>query len=171
MSVLLYGVGEAAAGPVVGTGLDDRPLRGVADGALMAIDAVTSADMSPSIASRSAASAPNPGATAWGASMKPVQKRTGLTSALSHDSQEVVPGGLAAAQLASSTLLPAPADPTTTVRCLPAPAASRSCSAGLMTSVAGNAVGRNFASANRRLCEASCLVASPCTTPPFRNSC
>ncbi len=37
MSVLLYGVGEAAAGPVVGTGLDDRPLRGVADGALMAI--------------------------------------------------------------------------------------------------------------------------------------
>ena len=93
--------------------------------ASFAIDAVTSADMTPSIASRSAASAPNHGATIRGASMKPVQKRTGSASASSHDSQDVTPGGLAAAQLDSSTLLPAPADPTTTVRRLPAPAVSR----------------------------------------------
>ena len=44
--------------------------------------------------------------------------------------------------------------PTTTVRRLPAPAVSRSCNADLMTSVPGSAVGRNFASANRRQCEA-----------------
>ena len=81
--------------------------------------------------------------------MNPVQKRTGLASALSQDSHEVTPGGLAAAQLDSSTDLPAPADPTTMVSCLPVPATSRSCSTGLVTSVAGNMVGRNFARANR----------------------
>ena len=37
MSLLLYGVGEADAGVVVGTGLGDRPLRGIAAGPLMAI--------------------------------------------------------------------------------------------------------------------------------------
>ena len=37
MSLLLYGVAEAGAGMVVGTGLGDRPLRGIADGPLMAI--------------------------------------------------------------------------------------------------------------------------------------
>src|SRR6516162_11774231 len=84
--------------------------------ASFAIDAVTSADTVPSMASRSAASMPNSGAITRGASINPVQKRTGLTSALSQDSQEVTPGGRAAAQLDSSTLLPAPADPTTTVR-------------------------------------------------------
>ena len=86
---------------------------------------------------------------ARGASMNPAQNRTGLASALSQDSQDVVPAGRAAAQLDSSTLLPAPADPTTTVSRWPAPAVSRSCSAGLATSVAGSVVGRNFASANR----------------------
>ena len=49
--------------------------------ASLAIEAVTSADMTPSIASRSAASAPNPGSTTRGASMNPVQKRTGSASA------------------------------------------------------------------------------------------
>src|SRR4029077_1507995 len=86
------------------------------DGSLaasFAIDAVTSADMTPSIVSRSAASVPNPGATPWGARMKPVQKRTGSASASSHDNQAVVSAGRVAAQLDSSTLLPAPADPTT----------------------------------------------------------
>src|SRR5499427_4986307 len=117
--------------------------------ASLAIDAVTSADMAPSIASKSAASAPNPGATARAASMKAVQKRTGSASALSQDSQEVTPGGRAAAQLDSSTLLPAPADPTTTVRRWLAPAVSWSCNTGLVTSVAGNVVGRNLVRANR----------------------
>jgi hypothetical protein len=83
--------------------------------ASFAIDAVTSADMAPSIASRSPASAPNPGSMARPASMNPVQKRTGLASASSQDSQDVTAPVRAAAQLDSSTLLPAPADPTTTV--------------------------------------------------------
>jgi Gas vesicle synthesis protein GvpL/GvpF len=37
VSLFLYGVVEADAGLVVGTGLDDRPLRAVADGPLVAI--------------------------------------------------------------------------------------------------------------------------------------
>ena len=83
--------------------------------ASLATDAVTSADIFLSIVSRSAASAPNHGSMARGASMKPAQNRTGSASARSQDNQEVTPGGRAAAQSASSTLLPAPADPTTTV--------------------------------------------------------
>ena len=79
------------------------------------VDAVVSADIIQSIASRSAASAPNPGLMARGASMKPAQNRTGSASALSQDNQDVTPGGRAAAQSESSTLLPAPADPTTVV--------------------------------------------------------
>ncbi len=66
--------------------------------ASVAIDAVTSADITLSMASRSAASAPNHGAIARGASMNPIPKRSGLTSALSQDSQEVTPGDRAAAQ-------------------------------------------------------------------------
>src|SRR4249920_3669662 len=100
--------------------------------ASLAIDAVTSADTVPSSASTR------------GASMKPAQNRTGSASALSHDNQETAPAGLAAAQLDSSTLLPAPAGPTTTVRRWPAPAVSRSCSTDLVTSVVGSVVGRNF---------------------------
>ena len=117
--------------------------------ASLASDAVTSADIRRSIASRPAASAPNPGSIARGASMNPAQNRTGSASARSHDNQDVMPGGRAAAQSASSTVLPAPADPTTTVSRRPDPAASRSCSTDLVISVAGNAGGRNFASANR----------------------
>ena len=83
--------------------------------ASLATDAMTSADILRSIVSRSAASAPNHFSMARGASMKPAQNRTGLASARSQDTQAVVPGGRAAAQSASSTLLPAPADPTTTV--------------------------------------------------------
>ena len=115
--------------------------------ASFASDAVTSADMALSRASTSAASAPNPGASAWSASMKPDQKRTGSVSALSQDSQEVTPGRLVAAQFDSSTLLPDPAEPTTTVRRLPAPEVSWSCSRDLVTSVLGSVVGRNFVSA------------------------
>jgi Gas vesicle synthesis protein GvpL/GvpF len=37
VSVFLYGVVEADAGAVVGTGIDDQPLRAVADGPLVAI--------------------------------------------------------------------------------------------------------------------------------------
>ncbi len=37
MSVFVYGIVEADGTTVVGTGLDDRPLRGVADGPLIAI--------------------------------------------------------------------------------------------------------------------------------------
>src|SRR5271166_3264402 len=114
------------------------------------------------MASRSAASAPNSGATDCKASLNPLQKRTGFWSARSHDSQHVVPGGRAATQLDNSRLLPAPAEPTTTVRRLPAPAVSRSCSAGLATSVAGSAMGRNFAKAKRMLGENVC---SADTTP------
>src|SRR5215467_6124897 len=106
--------------------------------ASLAIDAVTSADMTPSMASRSAASAPNPGSMARGASMNPVQNRTGLASPRSQDSQAVAPGGRVAAQLDSRTLLPEPADPTTTVSRRAAPAVSRSCSAGRSTSVPGS---------------------------------
>jgi NADPH:quinone reductase-like Zn-dependent oxidoreductase len=91
--------------------------------------------------------------------------RTGLASALSQDSQDVTPGGRAAVQLDSSTLLPAPADPTTTVSRCPAPEFSRSCSTGLVTSVAGNVVGRNFASANRAPREAPCSAAASSATP------
>ena len=83
--------------------------------ASLATDALTSADIVLSIASRSAASAPNPGSIARGASMKPAQNRTGSASARSQDNQDVTPGGRPAAQPASSTVLPAPADPTTTV--------------------------------------------------------
>src|SRR5262249_48604272 len=77
--------------------------------ASLATDAVTSADIVLSIASRSAASAPKPDSMARGASMNAVQNRTASASALSHDNQDVMPGGRAAAQSASSTLLPAPA--------------------------------------------------------------
>jgi hypothetical protein len=134
--------------------------------ASFAIEAVTSADTAPSIASSSAASAPNPGATARGASMNPAQNRAGSASASSHDSHAVAAGCRAAAQLDKSTLLPAPADPTTTVRRLPAPAVSRPCSAGLASSVAGSVVGRNFASANRRLCGAPRPAAERSATTP-----
>ena len=133
--------------------------------ASLAIEAVTSADMVLSIASRSAASAPNHGAIIRGASMNPAQNRTGLASARSQDSHEVMLGGRAAAQLESSTLLPAPADPTTTVSRCPAPAFSRSCSTGLATSVSGRVVGRNFASANRAPREAPCSAVAPSATP------
>ena len=84
--------------------------------------------------------------------MNPVQKRTGSASASSHDSQDVTPPSRVAAQLDKSTLLPAPADPTTTVRRWLAPASSRPSSVGLVSSVVGSVVGRNFASANRALC-------------------
>ena len=92
--------------------------------------------------------------TARGAWMKPVQNRTASASAPSHDSQKVTPRGRVAAQLDSSTLLPVPADPTTTVRRWPAPAVSRSCSIDRVTSVAGSVGGRNFVSANRTPCDA-----------------
>src|SRR6516162_7148135 len=115
----------------------------------LAIEAVTSADITPSIASNSPASTPKPGCAARGASMSPAQNRTGSASARSQASQNVLPGGRAAAQSASSTLLPAPADPTTTVSRLPAPAASRPSSTGRRTSVDGKPGGRNFITANR----------------------
>ena len=57
--------------------------------ASLAIEAMTSADMCPLMASRSAASAPNPGVTTLIVSMKPAQKRTGSASAWSQDSQGV----------------------------------------------------------------------------------
>jgi hypothetical protein len=101
--------------------------------------------------------------------MKPAQNRTGSASALSHDNQEVTPGGRAAAQLDSSTLLPAPAGPTTTVRRWPAPAVSRSCSPDLATSKDGSAAGRNFASANRGTGEEACSAIAPVATTPPRS--
>ena len=84
--------------------------------------------------------------------MNPAQKRTGSASASSHESQDVTPPSRVSAQLDNSTLLPAPADPTTTVRRWLAPASSRPSSADLVSSVAGSVVGRNFVSANRALC-------------------
>jgi hypothetical protein len=77
--------------------------------------------------------------------------------------------GLPTGTLRRASGMPAPADPTTTVRRLAAPAVSRSCIADLVTSVPGNAVGRNFASANRKLCEASFPVAAAGTMPPPRS--
>jgi hypothetical protein len=97
--------------------------------------------------------------------MKAAQNRTGLTSAASHDSQDVTPGARAAAQLDSSTLLPTPADPTTTVSRRPAPAPSRSPSADLVTKVVGNVAGRNLASANRAPHKAPCPTAVLSATP------
>src|SRR5439155_24454187 len=111
--------------------------------ASLATDAVTSGDILRSIASRSAASAPNPSSMPRGASMNPPQNRTGSASASSQDNQEVMPGGRAAAQSASSTVLPAPADPITTVSRWSAPDASRPCSSGLLISVAGSGGGRS----------------------------
>ena len=134
--------------------------------ASFAIEAVTSADITPSIASSSAASAPNPGAVARGASINPAQKRTGSASASSQDSQDVTPACRLAAQLDKSTLLPAPADPTTTVSRLPAPSSSRPSSADLVSSVAGSVVGRNFASANRKLRAVPRIVVPCCSTTP-----
>src|SRR5690348_2385232 len=84
--------------------------------------------------------------------MNPVQKRTGSESASSHESQDVTPPCRVAAQLDKSTLLPAPADPTTTVRRWLAPASSCPSSVGLVSSVVGSVVGRNFAIANRASC-------------------
>ena len=81
--------------------------------------------------------------------MNPVQNRTGSASASSHESQDVAPRSRVAAQLDKSTLLPAPADPTTTVRRWLAPASSRPSNVGLVSSVVGSVVGRNFVSANR----------------------
>lgn len=86
--------------------------------------------------------------------MNPVQKRTGSASASSHESQDVAPRSRVAAQLDKSTLLPAPADPTTTVRRWLAPASSRPSNAGLVSNVVGSVVGRNFVSANRAVCGA-----------------
>jgi hypothetical protein len=57
--------------------------------ASLATEAMTSADMCPLMASRSAGSAPNPGVTTLIASMKLAQKRTGSASARSQDSQGV----------------------------------------------------------------------------------
>src|SRR5215831_2704379 len=114
------------------------------------MDAVTSASRA-FRASNPAASAPNPGTPTWIASMNPAQNRTGSASALSQDSHDVTPGDLASAQFDSNTLLPAPADPTTTVSRRSAPAISRSTNADRVTNVVGNVVGRNFARANRRL--------------------
>jgi hypothetical protein len=117
--------------------------------ASLAIEAITSADITPSIAKSSAASVPNPPATARGASMNPAQNRTGSASAPSHDSHAVDPAGRPAAQSASSTLLPAPADPTTTVSRLPAPPDNRPAKPPRATHVDGSPAGRNFATANR----------------------
>ena len=136
--------------------------------ASLAIDAVTSADTTPSIASRSAASAPNQGSRTRAASMNPAQNRTGSASAASHDSQNVSPAGRAAAQADSNTLLPAPADPATRVSRWPAPAVSRSCRADLVTSVLGSGTGRNFATANRAPSEVLRSIVAACAAgrPP-----
>jgi hypothetical protein len=125
-----------------------------------AIDAMASADIAPSITSSSPASAPNHGTAIRRASMKPAQKRVGSASASSQDSHDVTAGPRAAAQLDRSALLPAPADPTTTVSRSSAPAVSRSSSAGRAISVAGRVIGRNFAAANRALRRASCPFVS-----------
>jgi hypothetical protein len=94
--------------------------------------------------------------------MNPVQKRTGSASASSQESQDVAPASRVATQLDSSTLLPAPAEPTTTVSRLAAPVSSRPCSAGLVSSVVGSVVGRNFVSANRMSWEAPRRAAGRC---------
>jgi hypothetical protein len=133
-----------------------------------AIDAMTSASLTASPRSRPTPSAPNPGATGWKASMKPVQKRTGSASAGSHDSHAVVPGARAAAQLDSRTLFPVPAVPVTMVRRWPAPAVSRSCSADLMTNVTGNTCGRNFVDANRMPGVTPSCMTGPSPAPPIQ---
>ena len=96
--------------------------------------------------------------------MNPAQNRTGSASAPSHDSHAVSPAGRPAAQSASTTLLPAPADPTTTVSRCPAPPDNRPASTPRDTSVDGNTAGRNFITANR----AVSVVLPPGTTdtPP-----
>src|SRR6478672_1773641 len=101
--------------------------------------------------------------------MNPVQNRTGSASARSHDNQNVLPGGRAAAQSAISTLLPAPAEPTTTVSRWPAPAASRPCNTDRRTSVDGSPAGRNFINANRTPEGASRLLVARVTV--LRSTC
>jgi hypothetical protein len=76
----------------------------------------------------------------------------------------VTPGDRVAAQLDSSTLLPAPADPTTTVRRRPAPALSPSSSRDRATRAVGSVVGLNLAGANRAVREVPRGVAVACVT-------
>ena len=96
--------------------------------------------------------------------MNPVKNRTGSASPLSHDSQDVTPGDRAAVQFDSSTLLPAPADPTTIVRRRPAPALSLSSSRDRSTRAVGSVVGLNLAGANRAVREVPRGVAVACVT-------
>src|SRR6516162_7037188 len=131
------------------------------------MDAVTSADMA-FMASNPAASAPNPGTPTRIDSMNPAQNRTGSASALSQDSHDVTPGDLASAQVDSNTLLPAPADPTTTVSRWPASTINRSTNADRVTKVVGSVVGRNFARANRRMPDARSAIALSVTAWPPR---
>src|SRR2546430_14778644 len=98
--------------------------------------------------------------------MNPAQKRTGSASASSHESQDVTPPSRVAAQLDNSTLLPAPADPTTTVRRWLAPASSRPSSAGLVSSVVGSLVGRHFPSAQRAAGGTRAVTARRAPPPP-----
>ena len=128
--------------------------------ALLAIQA-PSADITPSIASSSAALAPNPGAIARGASMNPVQNRTGSALASSHESQDVAPPS--AQPPSSTTARSCRTSRSTTVRRLLA--AQPPSSAGLVSNVVGRVVGRNFVSANRALYGAPRPVVSRCATP------
>src|SRR5437667_10278688 len=102
--------------------------------------------------------------------MNPAQNRTGSASAPSQPSHAVDPAGRPAAQSASSTLFPAPADPTTTVSRSPPPPASRPPNPPPDTNVAGNPAARNSATANRapgpaRPTAAVCITAVPSPRP------
>src|SRR5437763_3575618 len=88
--------------------------------------------------------------------MNPAQNRTGSASAPSQPSHAVDPAGRPAAQSASSTLFPAPADPTTTVSRSPAPPVSRPANTPRDPNVHGNPAARKLATANR----------APGTAPP-----
>src|SRR5690349_22750237 len=97
--------------------------------------------------------------------MNPAQNRTGSASAPSQASHAVDPAGRPAAHAASSTLFPAPADPTTTVSRFPAPADNRPPSTPRGTSVDGKPAGPKITTANRAV-SAIPPPANPDTPPP-----
>src|SRR5690242_2501667 len=116
--------------------------------ASLAMAATTSGMTTRLAASRSAAVTPKAGTTTRIDWTNPAQNRRESASDSSHESQEVRLGSLRCAQLDNRTLLPAPAEPTTTVNRSEDPADTRSHSDERGTNVDGRVVGRNLASAN-----------------------
>ena len=108
-----------------------------------------SADGWASMVRSSAVSAPKPGIIVRIASIGAKQKRRGVASASSQASHTVDRAGRVAAQVATRTLLPEPADPVTSVNRAVALALSRLSRSLRGTTVSGRIVGLNLVNARR----------------------